>query len=192
MSLERRDHQEDRPGPLTIGAKMITLPLDRTPLGPRQPLFAVPALSQNDGKGGLSLRGVAVATETATTAENRQNRQNRHGRPWALYLQGKQKEGKVLPRTAKTVKTAKNVMKATPLKLNPPFPSSWLSREKKKPININNFAGLSRKWVGVKLFMCFPFSWGKKGKHHKQNSQEILGKGRESLGQSQDNPGTVP
>ena len=54
----------------------------------------------------------------------------------------------------------------------------------KKPININNFAGLSRKWVGVKLFMCLPFSW-EKTKTHKQNSQEILGKGRES-------PGTVP
>ena len=51
-------------------------------------------------------------------------------------------------------------------------------------ININNFAGLSRKWVGVKLFMCFPFSWGKR-ETHKQNSQEISGKGRES-------PGTVP
>ena len=55
---------------------------------------------------------------------------------------------------------------------------------KKKPININNFAGLSRKWVGVKLFMCFPFSWGKR-ETHRQNSQEISGKGRES-------PGTVP
>ena len=32
----------------------------------------------------------------------------------------------------------------------------------KKPMNMNNFAGLSRKWVGVKLFMCFPFL-GKQG-----------------------------
>ena len=32
--------------------------------------------------------------------------------------------------------------------------------------------------------MCFPFSWGKR-ETHKQNSQEISGKGRES-------PGTVP
>ena len=38
--------------------------------------------------------------------------------------------------------------------------------------------------MGVKLFMCFPFSWGKR-ETHKQNSQEISGKGRES-------PGTVP
>ena len=56
--------------------------------------------------------------------------------------------------------------------------------KKKTPININNFAGLCRKWVGVKLFMCFPFSWGIR-ETHKQNSQEISGKGRES-------PGTVP
>ena len=35
--------------------------------------------------------------------------------------------------------------------------SAPLVRGAKKPININNFAGLSRKWVGVKLFMCFPF-----------------------------------
>ena len=34
-----------------------------------------------------------------------------------------EKEDKVLSRTAKTAKT---VMKATPLKPNPPFPSSWL------------------------------------------------------------------
>ena len=59
-----------------------------------------------------------------------------------------------------------------------------ISGMEKKPININNFAGLSRKWVGVKLFMCFPFSWGKR-ETHKQNSQEISGKGRDS-------PGTVP
>ena len=37
-------------------------------------------------------------------------------------------------------------------------------RGAKKPININNFAGLSRKWVGVKLFMRFPFP-GEKRKH---------------------------
>ena len=57
-------------------------------------------------------------------------------------------------------------------------------RGRKKPININNFAGLSRRWVGVKLFMCFPFSWGKR-ETHKQNSQEISGKGRDS-------PGIIP
>ena len=45
--------------------------------------------------------------------------------------------------------------------------------------------------MGVKLFMCFPFPWGK-GETHKQNSQEISGKGRESPGivpgWSRDNP----
>ena len=60
----------------------------------------------------------------------------------------------------------------------------YVIRGAKKPININNFAGLSRKWVGVKLFMCFPLSRGKR-ETHKQNSQEISGKGRDS-------PGTVP
>ena len=51
-------------------------------------------INQDHGKGGLSLRGVAVMTETAMAAE-----------------------------TAKTVKTAKTVMKAAPLELNPPpFP----------------------------------------------------------------------
>ena len=53
--------------------------------------------------------------------------------------------------------------------------------QKKTIININNFAGLSRKWVGVKSFMCFPLSWGKR-ETHKQNSQEISAKGRDSPG----------
>ena len=38
-----------------------------------------------------------------------------------------------------------------------------LSSGEKKPININNFAGLSRKWVGVKLFMYFFSVLGIKG-----------------------------
>ena len=38
--------------------------------------------------------------------------------------------------------------------------------------------------MGVKLFMCFPFS-GEKGKHINKNSQEISGKGRDS-------PGIIP
>ena len=37
---------------------------------------------------------------------------------------GQAKGGKVLSRTAKTVKTATTIMKDTPLKLNPPFPTS--------------------------------------------------------------------
>ena len=58
-------------------------------------------------KGGLSLRGtrVAVTTETAKTVTVVS---------WHCILQDKQKEGKVLSRTAKTVKTAKTVMKANP------------------------------------------------------------------------------
>ena len=71
--------------------------------------------SQDHGKGGLSLRGVAVTTETAETVKTVS---------WYCISQEKQKEGKVLSRTAKTVKTTKTVIKATPLKLHPPFPSS--------------------------------------------------------------------
>ena len=50
----------------------------------------------------------------------------------------------------------------------------------KKTINMNNFAGLSRKWVGVKLFMCFPFL-GEKGKHLNKVPKK-----------SQEKAGTVP
>ena len=79
---------------------------------------------QDHGKGGLSLRGVAVTTETATTAETAKTVKTVTVVSWHCILWDKQKEGKVLFRTAKTVKTAKTVMKATPLKTNPPFPSS--------------------------------------------------------------------
>ena len=56
----------------------------------------------------------------------------------------------------------------------------WESQGKKKHININKFAGLSRDWVGAKiLFMCFfrviPYGGEKT---HKQNSPQ--------------NPGTIP
>ena len=56
-----------------------------------------------------------------------------------------------------------------------------LNQGKKKHININNFAGLSRDWVGAKnLFMCFFFRAIPYGgeKTHKQNSPQ--------------NPGTIP
>ena len=56
---------------------------------------------------------------------NRRNRQNRHGSSLgAVFCRTSKKEGKVLPRTAQNVRTAKAVMKATLLKPNPPFPSS--------------------------------------------------------------------
>ena len=82
------------------------------------PYHTIP-INQDHGKGGLSLRGVAVTTETAITAETVKTATVFL---IVLYFVGKQKEGKVLSSTAKTVKTAKAVMKATPLKLNPPFP----------------------------------------------------------------------
>ena len=58
--------------------------------------------------------------------------------------------------------------------------SSEMHQGKKKHININKFAGLSRDWVGAKnLFMCFfrviPYGGEKT---HKQNSPK--------------NPGTIP
>ena len=64
---------------------------------------------------------------------------------------------------------------------------TWHSRGRKKPININNFAGLSRKWVGVKLFMCFPFSW-EKGKHINKIPRKSQEKAGRVPGQSRDNP----
>ena len=75
---------------------------------------------QHDGKGGLSLRG-GGRTETATTAETAQKKKKATVTvaSWYCILQDQQKEGKVLSRTAETVKTAKTVMKASPLKLSP-------------------------------------------------------------------------
>ena len=61
---------------------------------------------------GLSLRRVAVTTETATTAETAKAVKTRHGCLLVLYFVGLAKEGKVLSRTAKTVTTAKAIMKA--------------------------------------------------------------------------------
>ena len=57
-------------------------------------------------------------TETAMTAETVKNR---HGCLIVQHFVGQAKEGKALSGTAKTVRTTKTVMKATPLKLNPPF-----------------------------------------------------------------------
>ena len=60
-----------------------------------------------------------------------------------------------------------------------------LFRGQKKPININNFVGLSPEMGGGQIVYVFPvFFWGK-GETHKQNSQEISRRG-------QDSPGTVP
>ena len=65
------------------------------------------------------------------------------------------------------------------------------TRVRKKPTNINNFVGLSQKWVGVKLFMCFPFSW-EKGKHINKIPRKSQEKAGRVPGQSRDNPGTIP
>ena len=61
----------------------------------------------------------------------------------------------------------------------------------KKPININNFSGLSREWLGVKFVYVLPFP-GEKGKH----INKIPRKSQENSGtvpeQSWDNPGKIP
>ena len=75
---------------------------------------------QDGGKGGLGLRGVAVTTKTATTAKTVKTA-TVASLCCIFYRKDKEQEGKVLSRTAKPAKT---VMKATPLKPNPPFPSS--------------------------------------------------------------------
>ena len=46
------------------------------------------------------------------------------------------------------------------------------SQGNKAPININNFSGLSRKWVGVKITYMLPLSWERQ-ETQKLTSQEI-------------------
>ena len=72
-------------------------------------------------KGAFGFKGVSRHDRNCHYRRNCQTRQNRNGCLVVLYFRGKQKEGKVLSRNAKTVKTAKTVMKATLLRLNPPF-----------------------------------------------------------------------
>ena len=61
---------------------------------------------------------------------------------------------------------------------------------RKKPININNFVGLSRKWVGVtfEIVYVFPFFLGKKVKH----INKIPRKSQEKPGESRESPGITP
>ena len=71
-------------------------------------------------------------------------------------------------------------------------PESHFCRGRKKPININNFTGLSRKWVGVKLFICVSPFPGEKGKHINKIPRKSQEKAGRVPGQSRDNPGTIP
>ena len=59
------------------------------------------------------------------------------------------------------------------------------------PININNFSGLSREWVGVKIVSVSPSFLGKNKHINKihRTTQESAGT---VPGQSRDNPGTIP
>ena len=85
---------------------------------------------QDDEKGGLGLRGVPVTTKTATTAETAKTVKTATVASLCCILKDMQQEGKVLSRTAKTV------MKATPLKPNPPFPSSRVFSEQLSELEI--------------------------------------------------------
>ena len=70
-------------------------------------------------------------------------------------------------------------------------PRDSANRRTKKPINKNNFSGLSQEWVGVKFVYVFPFSCAKRETH-----KQIPRKSQENyvtvLGQSLDSPGTIP
>ena len=48
----------------------------------------------------------------------------------------------------------------------------------KKPININNFSGLSQEWVGVNFVYVLPFFLAAKKGTYKEYSQKISGKCR--------------
>ena len=103
--------------PLNIGrASFLQLELSCSQLS-----FLSAIIYQDVGTGGVELKG---GSGHDPNRHNRRNCQNRHGRLFELYFVGQANERKVLSRTSKTVKTAKTVMKATPLKLNPPFPAS--------------------------------------------------------------------
>ena len=74
---------------------------------------------QDDGKGGLSSRGVAFMTVLAVLENTL---------PllcWPYKMQDKEATVTVLTVLAVMAVVAVSVVTATPLKLNPPFPSSW-------------------------------------------------------------------
>ena len=73
-------------------------------------------LGQDDGKGGLSLRGVAFMTVLAVLENTL---------PWFCWSYKIQdKEATSLTVLTVMAALAVSVLTATPLKLNPPFPSS--------------------------------------------------------------------
>ena len=71
-------------------------------------------------------------TETAMTTETAKTVKTATVASLCCILQDKQTEGKVLSRTIKAVKTAKAVMKASPLKLNPPSSVILIQARKSK------------------------------------------------------------
>ena len=79
--------------------------------------------TQDVENGGVEfrVRVVAVMTETAITAKTVKTVKTVTVASWSCILEDKRKEGKVLCRTAATVKPANIVMKATPFEFNPIF-----------------------------------------------------------------------
>ena len=99
---------------------------------------------QDVEKRGLSFRGLAVTTGTATTAETAKHGQNRHSRLLALYFVGQVKGGQgALQNRQNRHKTAKTAMKATPLKLNPLFrhPDQLILQNTGQTSNNDNLVG---------------------------------------------------
>ena len=81
--------------------------------------------SQDDGKGGLSLRGVALLTVLAVLTVSAVLKNTLPSFRWSYKTQDKEATVTVLTVLAVL---AVSVVTATPLKLNPPFPSSCRER----------------------------------------------------------------
>ena len=75
-------------------------------------------MNQDVGQGGLSLRGVS------RHGRNRHNRQNHHACLLVLYFVRQAEGGEGALQNRQNRQNRQTVMKATPLKLKPPFPTS--------------------------------------------------------------------
>ena len=104
-----------------------SLPPLKSPLSYRPLIYTRVVIVRITEKGGLTWRGAAFMTETAMAVETARTVKTATFASLCCILKDKHKQDRVLSRTAKTVKTAKTIMKATPLKLNRPFPWSWQS-----------------------------------------------------------------
>ena len=76
-------------------------------------------------KRGVEFKGGSRHDRNRHNHRNRQNRQNRHGRLLVLYFVGQAKRGQGALQNRQTRQNRQNRHEGYPLKLNPPFPSSW-------------------------------------------------------------------